>query len=115
MPSFVAQLNIDRGSTFRKRYEWRVGPRKGPQVPVDLTGCTATTVFTSPSGEVIQTLTTENGGMTLGGTLGTIAYYISHTDTATWGHETCEFVTTITFTNGDVYRKIRGTAYAPEV
>lgn len=60
------------------------------------------------SPNVLLELTTENGGITLGGALGTVDLYIpaSTTTAITWedGVYDIEFV----FPNGDVLRKIYG-------
>jgi len=52
--------------------------------PVNLTGFTARMQIreTVESTTILHTMTTENGGITLGGTAGTIALLISATDTA---------------------------------
>ncbi len=78
MTAAKLKLTIEQGSTFRKLFTWKAG------VPVDLTGCTARMQIreTIPSSVVLHSLTTENGGITLGGVAGTIALLIPATATA---------------------------------
>ena len=68
-----------QGATFSKQLTWEID-----NVPVDLTTYTARMQvrekYTSPS--AIINLTTENGGITLGGDEGTIDIDISATSTA---------------------------------
>ena len=75
----------DRGATFEKVITWKAGE---PATPVNLTGCTARMhvreEIDSPT--TLLELTTENGGIALGGALGTITLRLSATATAamTW-------------------------------
>ena len=68
-----------QGATFSKQLTWEID-----SIPVDLTTYTARMQvrekYTSPS--AIINLTTENGGITLGGDEGTIDIDISATSTA---------------------------------
>lgn len=61
--------------------------------PVDLTGFTARMQIreTIESTTVLHSLTTENGGITLGGAAGTIALTISATDTAAFTFDTAVY------------------------
>lgn len=85
MAAAKLKLSIEQGATFRKLFTWTAGT---PAVTVDLTGCTARMQLRSElaSSAPLVTLTTENGGITLGGTAGTIELLISATSTAafTW-------------------------------
>lgn len=80
-------LKIIQGATNRFKYIWKTGPVDAP-VPVDLTGATAKAQFraTIDSSTVLLELTTENGGIVLGGIDGTIELIISPelTEGATW-------------------------------
>lgn len=80
------KLTIYQGATFRKRLTW-TGP-KPTLTPIDLTGCTARMQVRSEvsSPTVLLELTTENGGITLGGTAGTVDLYVGAIGTAaiTW-------------------------------
>lgn len=80
MTSGRYDIVVDQGSTFRKTITWKDSSGSA----VNLTGYTArmqarTTM--SASSTIVQ-LTTANGGITLGGSAGTIDLYISDTDTA---------------------------------
>lgn len=113
--AFRVKLKIDQGATFRKRMTWKTGT---PKVAVDLTGCTAAMQIRAEidSVDVLADLTTDNGGITLGGTAGTIDLYISAADTALFDWEDGVYDLEITFGNGDVLRKISGSAsVSPEV
>lgn len=68
-----------QGATFSKRLTWAID-----DIPVDLTGYTAAMQARDKysSTTVVLDLTTENGGITLGGDEGTIDIYISDEDTA---------------------------------
>lgn len=73
-------MEVDQGTTFRKTITWK----DSSSTPVNLTGYTARmqvrASFTSSG--TVASLTTSNGGITLGGAAGTVALYISATDTA---------------------------------
>lgn len=72
-------LVIYQGATFRQNFIWQ----DSEQEPVDLTGYTARMMVRTSVGsdDPFITLTTENGGITLGGVTGSIALYMSATDT----------------------------------
>jgi predicted MFS family arabinose efflux permease len=72
-------FTIEQGATFNLVMTWKID-----NVPVNLTNWTArlqARVDVEDS-EVILNLTTENGGITLGGALGTIALNQNATQTA---------------------------------
>ena len=79
------KFTIYQGATFRKRLRWT---SKATGAPLDLTGCKARMQVRAEieSTEVLLELTTENGGIELGGTAGTVDLYIGATATAaiTW-------------------------------
>ena len=115
MAVFKSKLTIYRGSTFRKRWTWKTGT---PAAPVDLTGCTARMQIRSEvdSDTALVDLTTENGGIVLGGAAGTIDLYLSHTATTAITWESAVYDLEIIFANGDVQRKIAGAVIvSPEV
>lgn len=70
----------EQGATFARQVKWR----DSNQVPVDLTSYTARMQVrsTADSGIIALSLTTENGGITLGGTAGTIDLLATATQTA---------------------------------
>lgn len=104
---------IFQGATFRKLQRWRAGG-----FAVDFTGCTARMQVRSEveSPTVLLELTTENGGITLGGIDGTVALYVSATETAAIGWESGVFDMEIEWPGGDVSRIVQGSiSVSPEV
>jgi len=72
-------LTLDQGADYRITPMWLTGR---PQLPVDLTGCTARlqireTLATAVPIVSISTLATAQGGIILGGSAGTIAILIT--------------------------------------
>lgn len=117
----VKNLIIYRGATFRPTpYEWKHGPDDGNLTAVNLTDCTARAMIRASydATTALISLTTENGGITLGSAAGTIALYISDEDTAAlpaldkpgrWDLE-------IVWPDGDVTRLLMGSvSIIPEV
>lgn len=80
MPAATLNLEVEQGSTFDKTLTWKTSAL----ALINLTGYTARMQIrqkvTSP--DIILSLTTENGGITLGGTLGTIRIFITAVQTA---------------------------------
>ena len=101
------KLLIEQGATFRKTLTWKAGT---PAVPVDLTGCTARMQFRAEIAATtpLITLTTENGGITLGGALGTIELVITATATAAITWTTAVYDLEVVFASGDVWRLVYG-------
>jgi hypothetical protein len=115
MAAFKVPLKIDQGATFRKSATWKVGTS---YVPVDLTGCTARAHIRSElkSPTVLVTLTTANGGITLGGVAGTIEIYISDEATTLFTWSTGVYDLEVEFPNGEVRRLMYGSvSVSPEV
>ncbi len=85
MPAAKYDIVIEQGATFIKELTWK----NGAGTPVDLTGRTARMQLrrTVDSAEVVHTMTTENGGITLGGAAGTVTMSIPATTTATFTHD----------------------------
>ena len=112
------KFTIYQGATFRKRLRWSV---KAAGVPIDLTGCTARMQVRAETSApiVLQELTTENGGITLGGTAGTIDLYVGATATAATNWEGGVFDLEIIHPGAlpdDVTRIAQGTvSVSPEV
>lgn len=112
--TFKNPLVIYQGATFRAT--WTYESPSG--TPIDLTGCTARmqvrAKITDPM--ALVSLTTANGGITLGGAAGTIGLYISDAATAafTWKGGVWDFE--LVWPNGDVDRLAQGTiTVSPEV
>jgi hypothetical protein len=53
-------------------------------------------------------LTTENGGLTLGGVDGTVTLYMSHTDTAALGFVSAVYDLELVLPDGDVIKLVSG-------
>lgn len=109
IPPVAMSLTIYQGATFRQSFTWKTGD---PPEPVDLTGCSARAQIREnySSTAPLVSLTTENGGIVLGGVEGSIALYLSATATAAlpgldkmayWDLE-------IVWVNGDVTRLFQG-------
>lgn len=115
MAAAKLKLVIEQGATFRKLLTWKAGT---PLAPVDLTGCTARMQIraTITAAEVLHELTTENGGLTLGGTAGTITMYISPIQTALMAWTAGVWDIEIITSAGDVNRLLYGpVTVSPEV
>ena len=84
MPAAIYDFEIEQGTTLNKQMVWK----DSTGAPVDLSGYTARMQMrpSVSSDTVLLNLTTENGGITLGGTAGTIDLYVGATATAaiTW-------------------------------
>ena len=109
------KFTIYQGATFRKRLTWKAGT---PAVPVDLTGCTARMQVRSEveSPTPLLDLTTENGGIALGDTAGTVDLLVSDEDTAAIVWESGVFDLEIEHPSGEVTRLAEGSvSVSPEV
>ena len=107
MAAAKLKLLIEQGATFQKTLTWKAGT---PAVPVNLTGCTARMHIREEvaSADPFISLTTENGGITLGGVAGTIVLYISPTATAAFTWLTGVYDLEIVFSPTDVRRLVYG-------
>lgn len=108
MAAFKLNLCIDQGATFTKLAMWKTG--KKPGVPVDLTGCTARMQVRAKQDapDVLVELTTENGGIVLGGAAGTIALRIEAAATAAYEWRSGVYDLEIIFADGTVRRLMYG-------
>jgi hypothetical protein len=113
MTAASLDLYIEQGATYRSTIVYAQANADGTAgTPYDLTGCTARMMIRSKqadTGTPVVSLTTENGGLTLGGTDGTIAIYIEPMATesvsiAAKGVYDLEIV----FPSGDVSRVVEG-------
>lgn len=114
--SDVAKVNlqVNKGATFRHKFTWQNARSK----PINLTGYLARMHIRAEvnSADVIIALTTENGGITLGGVLGTISLYISNTATSSLTAVKGVYDLELVAPNNDVIRLIAGAvAMSPEV
>lgn len=126
---FEHDLSIYQGATFRDVSTWKVYPYpveyrngktykvsdgtiapKSDMVPVDLTGCTARMHARAKIGDAtaLLTLTTENGGIALGGVAGTITINISAVATAALTWKSAVYDLEIVLSTGDVRRLMAG-------
>lgn len=115
MAAFKLNLKIDQGATFQKLVTWKTG---APAVAVNLTSCTARAhlraKITSP--DILMTLTTENGGIALGGATGTVVMNINAATTAGLTWLTAVYDLEIVFANGTIRRLMAGNVtVSPEV
>lgn len=99
-------LTIKQGATFRKRLVWRGSNKK----PINLTGYTAKMQARSAYGDpqVLFELSTENGGIALGGTAGTVELYVSDETTATFSFDRAVYDLFLYAPNGDALPLVEG-------
>lgn len=108
------KFTIYQGATFRKRLTWTAPDG----TPIDLSGCTARMQVRAEveSPAVLLSLTTENGGLTLGGAAGTVELYVSDEDTGAITWESGAWDLEIVHPSGEVTRLAQGSvAVSPEV
>ena len=110
------KLTIYQGATFRKRLTW-TGPAP-TRTPIDLTGCTARMQVRPEieSAAVLLSLTTENGGITLGGVAGTVELFVSDDASTAFTWLSGVWDLEIEHPGGEVTRLAYGTvSVSPEV
>ena len=115
MAATTLTITIEQGATYSKLITWKTGT---PALPIDLTGCTARMQVRAKITSVtpLLELTTENGGIILGGTAGTITLFISAEDTAAFDWDGGAYDLEIEFTDGTVVRRLYGSvSVSPEV
>lgn len=124
-------LVFRQGATFRKVFTYFAYPypvfirddvaykesdgRKAPIADrelIDLTGCTARMHVRADINDAtpLVVLTTENGRISLGGVNGTVALFVSSTDTALMTWKSGVYDLEISHPNGDVTRLVEGSA-----
>lgn len=101
-------LTIEQGATFRLLLTWR---DEGGALR-DLTGYTARMQIRREAADdtVLLALTTENGGISLGGAAGTIALLATSDQTAALGFESGVYDLELEDGSGEVTRLLSGTA-----
>lgn len=99
-------LQINQGATFRHKFIWKDGKGRA----INLTGYIARLQAreTIESDTAILTLTTENGGVVLGGSAGTISLYLSDEATALITTKKLVYDLELEAPNGDVVRPVSG-------
>lgn len=111
MPAGKVDLIIEQGSTFKHRLLVKQG--SGASAPVlDLTGYTARMQIrqTRESQDVIASLTTENGGITITAADGQIDLTISAANTSVMNFASGVYDLEIISGSGEVTRLIQGKA-----
>ncbi len=109
MTAGVHDFPVEQEATFRQRITWAAKDAAGELQPYDLTDCTARMqVRTGYDGETFLTLSTENGGLTLGGSAGTIDIHMrpSETDQLTVAKPRYDLM--VIFPSGDARRVLEG-------
>jgi hypothetical protein len=107
---FNRDLTIYQGATFRETVTWKAGATAETATPVNLTGYTAKAQLREEldSATVIHEMTTENGGITLGGAAGTYELYISDEDSAEFTFDAAVYDVELLAPNGDTIRRQYG-------
>lgn len=103
-------LTIYQGATLRQEWRLRAGPDERRAQPVDLTGCQARMQVRPrlEDAQVLLELTTENGGIELGGTSGQITLHASAQATAALDFRRGVYDLELVRPNGDVQRLFYG-------
>ena len=107
---------IYQGTTLRDTLRWAVNDEA--RTPVDLTGCTARMQIRPEvnSPIALMSLTTEDGGITLGGPTGDIDIFMSAENTALIAWEDGVWDLEVVHPGGDVTRVVQGRVMiSPEV
>ena len=115
MPAAKLKLSIDQGATFTKTVTWKTGK---PSAPVDLTDCSARMQVREniDSEDVLLSLSTTDGRITLGGAAGTVALRVDADDTADITWKAGVYDLEIQFADGTVRRLFAGSvSVSPEV
>lgn len=119
MALFKDNIALDQGATFRRGYVWKSTDENGANpVPNDLTGYAARMQIrpSKDSSTVFHTLTTENGGITLGGAAGTVDLMIPDDVTALFRSTRAVYDLELVSATGDVMRLVEGgIKISPEV
>lgn len=117
MAAFKSNIRITQGDTLTKNWTYKAGA-SGAETAVDLTGCTARMQIrtSATAATALVTLTTEDGGITLGGAAGTIEVLIGADVTADFTFKQAVYDLEITFANGHKRTLIAGNVYVtPEI
>lgn len=107
-------ITIEQGATFKLNIIWR----DPAEAPINLTGYTARMQVRQryASDDPLLNLTTENGGITLGGVAGTIAVVASAAATADISVRAGVYDLEVVSAGGEVTRLIQGcVTITPEV
>lgn len=98
-------LAIEQGADYQRQLTWF----DDAGLPVNLTGWTAKMQLrTKASSETVLLELTHTGGITLGGTNGTILIQINNTTTASFGFVSAVYDLELTSGSGQVTRLLQG-------
>lgn len=103
-------LYIEQGATYRRTWRWNTVSTDGLVLtPINLTGYIARMqIRRSQGAPATVSLTTENGGITLGGAAGTVTVYMTDDQTDLLQPKSAVYDLELEAPNGDVYRFIQG-------
>ncbi|MDZ7655610.1 MAG: hypothetical protein U0997_06665 [Sulfurimicrobium sp.] len=105
MPAANKDILRDHGATT----PWRMVYRQGKNLPpVNLSGCAAVFLLNDRAGATEVTLTTVNGGITLGTTGGEISVNLTHAGYAALAPGEYSYRLGVTFTGGELRYLVRG-------
>lgn len=110
MTAASRNITIEQRSTFRA--EIQCTPQ-GSSTPIDLTGYTARMDIrlSAKSEDVIISLTTTNGGLTIDAPNGTISVYISDEQTSLLTFSKAFYDILVEASSGEAYRLVQGTVF----
>lgn len=109
----IYPLTIDQGATLDKLITWT----SDAGIPYDITGWTAKMqIRDSPGGTLLQTLTTSDSTIVLGGAAGTIRLVLAAAVTSAWTWRTGVYDLELTNPSAAVTRLLQGpVTVSPEV
>ncbi len=110
MAAGVYDFVVEQDATFRQRITWAAKQADGTTVAYDLTGCTAFMQVRAGYDVIPEfvTLTSANGGLTLGGTAGTIDIFMTPVQTNSLTTKRPRYDLVVTFPGGDTRRVLEG-------
>lgn len=104
MTAAIKHFIIEQKATFKKRMTYRDKLKK----PINLTGCAAAMQIRDAEGVLLAELTTENGGIVLGGILGTIDLLIADAVTSLMTFAAAVYDLKLVFLDGTSQRLLQG-------
>lgn len=106
MAAAYFDILIEQGATFRKTFVWK----DSNETPIDITGYTARMQLRRKKSSTTaeHSATTENGGITLGGALGTVDVLIPATTTADFSWTTGVYDLELDDGTGVITRLVEG-------
>jgi hypothetical protein len=107
-------LDIYKGSTYRKGFQWLTSPDK---TPMDLSGCSIKLQIRAyaNSPDVLYEASTGNSRIEVTSTTqGKWRLIVSSSDSTSWTFNQAVYDLDITFPSGDVYTVVEGIVYAKQ-